>query len=117
MRKYLEMFDRLKREPAVPLEPAAGFLRAPPPQRRAGRFVAGRHPEGARGAVMPQVHQVLASLGYGDAIGNEVIGIQRALAARLRLRRFSSRPADPRLEDLTDRLPRDAIEASAKTIC
>jgi hypothetical protein len=28
---------------------------------------------------MPQVHQVLASLGYGDAIGNQVLGIQRVL--------------------------------------
>ena len=26
-----------------------------------------------------QVHQVLATLGYGDAIGHEVIGIQRVL--------------------------------------
>jgi hypothetical protein len=28
-----------------------------------------------------QVHQVLATLGYGDAIGHEVLGIQRALVA------------------------------------
>jgi L-malate glycosyltransferase len=27
----------------------------------------------------PRVHQVLATLGYGDAIGNEVLGIQRVL--------------------------------------
>ena len=27
----------------------------------------------------PQVHQVLATLGYGDAIGHEVLGIQRVL--------------------------------------
>ena len=27
----------------------------------------------------PAVHQVLATLGYGDAIGNEVLGIQRVL--------------------------------------
>ena len=27
----------------------------------------------------PRVHQVLATLGYGDAIGHEVLGIQRAL--------------------------------------
>ena len=26
-----------------------------------------------------RVHQVLATLGYGDAIGHEVLGIQRAL--------------------------------------
>jgi hypothetical protein len=30
---------------------------------------------------MPAVHQVLATLGYGDAIGNEVLGIQRVLRA------------------------------------
>ena len=27
----------------------------------------------------PCVHQVLATLGYGDAIGHEVLGIQRVL--------------------------------------
>jgi hypothetical protein len=27
----------------------------------------------------PKIHQVLATLGYGDAIGHEVLGIQRAL--------------------------------------
>ena len=27
----------------------------------------------------PRVHQVLATLGYGDAIGHEVLGIQRVL--------------------------------------
>ena len=29
----------------------------------------------------PKVHQVLATLGYGDAIGHEVFGIRRALRA------------------------------------
>ena len=29
----------------------------------------------------PAVHQVLATLGYGDAIGNEVLGIRRVLQA------------------------------------
>jgi len=28
-----------------------------------------------------RVHQVLATLGYGDAIGHEALGIQRALRA------------------------------------
>ena len=28
---------------------------------------------------MIRVHQVLATLGYGDAIGHEVLGIQRVL--------------------------------------
>jgi hypothetical protein len=27
----------------------------------------------------PRVHQVLATLGYGDAIGHEVLGVQRTL--------------------------------------
>ena len=27
----------------------------------------------------PKIHQVLATLGYGDAIGHEVLGIQRVL--------------------------------------
>src|SRR4051794_8938280 len=31
--------------------------------------------------MMPGVHQVLATLGNGDAIGNEVLGIQRVLRA------------------------------------
>jgi hypothetical protein len=31
--------------------------------------------------VKPRVHQILATLGYGDAIGNEVLGICRALRA------------------------------------
>jgi glycosyltransferase involved in cell wall biosynthesis len=47
------------------------------------------------------VHQVLATLGYGDAIGNEVLGIQRVL----RQAGFESdifvETADPRLEDFT----------------
>jgi len=29
----------------------------------------------------PAVHQVLATLGYGDAIGHEVLGIQKVLRA------------------------------------
>ncbi|MEW5983939.1 MAG: glycosyltransferase family 4 protein [Acidobacteriota bacterium] len=48
-----------------------------------------------------QVHQVLATLGYGDAIGNEALGIQRVL----RQSGFDSdifvETADPRLEDFT----------------
>ena len=30
------------------------------------------------GGRRPRVHQVLATLGYGDAIGHEVIGVQQA---------------------------------------
>ena len=48
-----------------------------------------------------KIHQVLATLGYGDAIGHEVMGIQRVL----RRAGFESdifvQTADPRLEDQT----------------
>jgi L-malate glycosyltransferase len=57
------------------------------------------------------VHQVLATLGYGDAIGHEVLGIQRVL----RLAGYDSEifveTADPRLEDLTYDY-RDLLDAS-----
>ena len=47
-----------------------------------------------------RVHQVLATLGYGDAIGHEVLGIQRVL----RRAGFESdifvQTADPRLEEV-----------------
>src|SRR5262245_56172952 len=59
----------------------------------------------------PAVHQVLATLGYGDAIGHEVLGIQKAL----REAGFSSEifveTADRRLEDLT-RDYRELIDVS-----
>src|ERR1700730_11461156 len=34
-----------------------------------------------RSALVTRIHQVLATLGYGDAIGHEVLGIQRVLRA------------------------------------
>lgn len=49
----------------------------------------------------PQVHQVLATLGYGDAIGHEVLGIQRVLRSAGYDSRIYVETADPRLEDLT----------------
>lgn len=49
----------------------------------------------------PRVHQVLATLGYGDAIGHEVLGIQRALRAGGYESEIYVETADPRLEDLT----------------
>jgi glycosyltransferase involved in cell wall biosynthesis len=59
----------------------------------------------------PAVHQVLATLGYGDAIGHEVLGIQRVL----RHAGFDSdifvETADPRLEALT-RDYRELVDAS-----
>jgi glycosyltransferase involved in cell wall biosynthesis len=47
------------------------------------------------------VHQVLASLGYGDAIGHEVLGIQRVLRRAGYASEIFVESADPRLEDLT----------------
>jgi len=47
------------------------------------------------------VHQVLATLGYGDAIGNEVLGIQRVLRGAGYESEIFVETADPRLEDLT----------------
>ena len=62
----------------------------------------------------PRVHQVLATLGYGDAIGHEVLGIQRVLRARrLRVgdlrrdRRSAARGSDARL-------PRDGRRGRAR---
>lgn len=49
----------------------------------------------------PAVHQVLATLGYGDAIGNEVLGIQRVLHAAGYESDIFVETADLRLEDLT----------------
>jgi L-malate glycosyltransferase len=43
----------------------------------------------------PRVHQVLATLGYGDAIGHEVLGIQRVLRGPGTSPRSSSRPPIP----------------------
>ncbi|MCC7042587.1 MAG: glycosyltransferase family 4 protein [Acidobacteria bacterium] len=49
----------------------------------------------------PRVHQILATLGYGDAIGNEVLGINRALRAAGYTSDIIVETADPRLEHLT----------------
>lgn len=59
----------------------------------------------------PAVHQVLATLGYGDAIGHEVLGIQRALRAAGYESEIFVETADRRLEDLTVDY-RDLPEAS-----
>ena len=48
-----------------------------------------------------RVHQMLATLGYGDAIGHEVLGIARALRAAGFDSEIIVEAADPRLEDLT----------------
>ena len=49
----------------------------------------------------PRVHQIMATLGYGDAIGNEALGIQRALRSAGFDSEIIVETADPRLEDLT----------------
>jgi glycosyltransferase involved in cell wall biosynthesis len=58
-----------------------------------------------------RVHQVLATLGYGDAIGHEVLGIQRALRRAGYQSDIFVQTADYRLEDLT-RDYRDLIAES-----
>ena len=50
---------------------------------------------------MIQIHQVLATLGYGDAIGHEVLGIQRVLRDRGYQSEIFVETADERLEPLT----------------
>ena len=62
----------------------------------------------------PRVHQVLATLGYGDAIGHEVLGIQRVLRAAGYESEIFVETADPRLEDQTLDY-RDLVGASAPT--
>ncbi len=48
-----------------------------------------------------RIHQVLATLGYGDAIGHEVLGIQRVLRAAGHDSEIFVETADSRLEALT----------------
>ena len=50
---------------------------------------------------MIRIHQVLATLGYGDAIGHEVLGIQRVLRAAGYDSEIFVETADSRLEPLT----------------
>lgn len=50
---------------------------------------------------MIKIHQVLATLGYGDAIGHEVLGIQRALREVGYESEIFVETADHRLESLT----------------
>lgn len=72
------------------------FAKAAPFDNGSGR------PEQRRGAAgKPAIHQVLATLGYGDAIGHEVLGIQRALRSAGHESEIFVETADPRLEDRT----------------
>lgn len=63
-------------------------------------------------AQRPAVHQVLATLGYGDAIGHEVLGIQRVLRAAGLQSDIFVETVDPRLESQT-RDYRELVDASA----
>jgi glycosyltransferase involved in cell wall biosynthesis len=58
-----------------------------------------------------RIHQVLATLGYGDAIGHEVLGIQRVLRAAGYESEIFVETADHRLEPQT-RDYRELIDAS-----
>ena len=58
-----------------------------------------------------KIHQVLATLGYGDAIGHEVLGIRRVLRAAGYDSDIFIQTADPRVEDET-RDYRDLIRES-----
>jgi len=51
--------------------------------------------------VRPRIHQVLATLGYGDAIGHEVLGVQRVLQGAGYASEIFVETADRRLEDFT----------------
>ena len=59
----------------------------------------------------PAVHQVLATLGYGDAIGHEVLGIQRVLRGAGYVSDIFVETADRRLEPLT-RDYRELVDSS-----
>jgi glycosyltransferase involved in cell wall biosynthesis len=60
---------------------------------------------------MIRIHQVLATLGYGDAIGHEVLGIQRVLRSAGYDSDIFVETADHRLESLT-RDYRELVDAS-----
>ena len=60
---------------------------------------------------MTSVHQVLATLGYGDAIGHEVLGIQRVLRSAGYESDIFVETADYRLEPLT-RDYRELVDAT-----
>ena len=107
-RKYLDMFEQLAHE--APTASRRRWRRCPAGSRAADRTVPAARDRSSRAcrqepgaAVTPplRVHQVLATLGYGDAIGHEVLGIQRVLrGAGLRVgdlrrdRRSAARGAD-----------------------
>jgi glycosyltransferase involved in cell wall biosynthesis len=62
-------------------------------------------------APRPAVHQVLATLGYGDAIGHEVLAIRRVLRSAGYESDIFVETADPRLESMT-RHYRELLDAT-----
>jgi glycosyltransferase involved in cell wall biosynthesis len=64
----------------------------------------------------PAAHQVLATLGYGDAIGHEVLGIQKVLREAGYASDIFVETADTRLEDLTRDYRELIDEATPATI-
>ena len=64
------------------------------------------------GTRRPAVHQVLATLGYGDAIGHEVLGIRRVLREAGYESDIFVETVDSRLESLT-RDYRELVDASS----
>jgi glycosyltransferase involved in cell wall biosynthesis len=77
---------------------AVGRPRVAPP---ASTSCAWPSTEKRRSLAMIGIHQVLATLGYGDAIGHEVLGIQRVLRGRGYESDIFVETADYRLEPLT----------------
>ena len=107
--------------------PAARLVRAAAARAAAGdrgpRSHTGRRrharPRGEAGqigmTVRPRVHQVLATLGYGDAIGHEVLGMQRVLRGAGYESEIIVETADPPARGLHDRLSRNGRRRSRQT--
>ncbi len=89
--RFLELIQRLQAEPLPrPTEPPADFtppagLETPPPAAGPGIDTAPPAPPAPRrrggGTGAPAVHQMLPDFAYGDAIGNDVLAIQKTLRA------------------------------------
>ena len=103
-RKYLDMFDQLKKAggaEARPIPPLPGWFARRKKELPPSRDVARAHSARLRRMSAGRVHQVLATLGYGDAIGHEVLGIQRVLQDAGYASEIFVETADRRLEHLT----------------
>ena len=65
----------------------------------------------------PQIHQLLAALSYGDAIGNEALAIQKRLRAAGYDSDIFAENVHPKMVDRARPLWRYAEVSSARTIC